>query len=104
MSLLTKISTVELENAMKVKIEPDWRCAMRGWTLGVVAMLGINGMFLKSALAEQPRPPCHPNPNAAAGQESVRTPHRLDATEMTDSPAHVPQRRLFCGVAVRGQH
>jgi hypothetical protein len=55
----------------KNKLEPH--CVKRGWALGVIAMIGINGIFLQSAFAEQPPPPCHPNPHAAHDREAVRT-------------------------------
>lgn len=49
------------------------RGARRSWALGVIAMIGINGVFLQSAFAEQPPPPCHPNPHATADRQEVRT-------------------------------
>jgi hypothetical protein len=39
--------------------------------LGAVVILGINGAFLDNAFAQQPPPPCHPNPNAAADRTAV---------------------------------
>jgi hypothetical protein len=47
--------------------------ARRVWALGVTAILGMNGAIFESAFAEQPPPPCHPNPHAAADRNAVRT-------------------------------
>lgn len=58
------------------------RGARRMWGLGIIAALGINGAFLKSALAEQPPPPCHPNPNAAADRATVH--NRGDVKNLPD--------------------
>jgi hypothetical protein len=67
---------------MDGKIKPARYSVVRRWALSVVAMLGVNGVFLESAFAEQPPPPCHPNPNAAADQETVRT--RGDVKNLPD--------------------
>src|ERR1700747_166620 len=37
----------------------------------VCAALGVATGFLTNAYAEQPPPPCHPNPNAAADRDAV---------------------------------
>src|SRR4029077_3609695 len=42
-------------------------------TIWLSALLLIVGLEAKSARAEQPPPPCHANPNAAADETTVRT-------------------------------
>jgi len=44
------------------------------------ATVGIAIGYLSSANAEQPSPPCHPNPNAAADRQTVAT--RADVTQL----------------------
>jgi hypothetical protein len=64
------------------KDKQDLQGTRCGWVLGVIAMIGINGAFLERAFAEQPPPPCHPNPNAAVDRDTVRT--RGDVKNLPD--------------------
>lgn len=42
------------------------------WRTGLLAMLGLAAFTLSVAFAEQPPPPCHPNPNATQDEATVR--------------------------------
>lgn len=53
-------------------VKPQRRLrASMAWAAGAVALLGANGVLAPSAFAEQPPPPCHPNPHAAADRNTV---------------------------------
>jgi hypothetical protein len=47
------------------------RGAWRRWTFGAAAALGVSCALPNSAFAEQPPPPCHPNPHALIDRLTV---------------------------------
>jgi hypothetical protein len=49
----------------------------------VLSVIGINALAVSEACAEQPPPPCHPNPQAAADRNMVR--HRGDVRFLPDA-------------------
>ena len=67
---------------MELKMKQDQHSRWGVRALATFAVLGINGAFLDSAFAEQPPPPCHPNPHAAADRAAVR--ERGDVKNLPD--------------------
>lgn len=72
---------------MEKKMKQDQHGRWGVQALGALVVLGINGAFLDSAFAEQPPPPCHPNPHAAADRVAVH-----ERGDVKNLPDHLQDR------------
>jgi len=66
--MLTTTTTLPFASLSARTVSPP----RKRWRLRILATLGVAALTARAGLGEQPPPPCHPNPNAAVDETTVR--------------------------------